>query len=68
MKIDNCEFPDDLLYDMENFVWVEMKESREITTGISTLFSAISGKLSAINIIDVGSQVQSGKTPCYYRK
>jgi glycine cleavage system H protein len=61
MKIDNCEFPDDLLYDMENFVWADMKESKEITIGISTLLSAISGKLSAINIIGLGSQVQRGK-------
>lgn len=61
MRIDNCEFPDDLLYDMENFVWADMKESREITIGISTLLSAISGKLSAITLMGIGSQIQRGK-------
>jgi glycine cleavage system H protein len=61
MKIDNCEFPDELLYDMENFVWADMKESIGITIGITTLLSAISGKLSAINLMGVGSQVQRGK-------
>jgi glycine cleavage system H protein len=61
MKIDNCEFPDGLLYDMENFVWADMKATRGITIGISTLLSSISGRLSAINLMGVGSQLQKGK-------
>jgi glycine cleavage system H protein len=61
MKIDNCEFPEDLLYDMENFVWADLKATSTITIGISTLLSAISGRLSAITLKDVGTQIQKGK-------
>ncbi len=58
MKIDNCEFPEDLLYDMENFVWADLKATSRITIGISTLLSAISGRLSAITLKDVGTHIQ----------
>ena len=61
MKIDNCEFPEDLLYDMENFVWADLKATSRITIGISTLLSAISGRLSAITLKDVGTHIQKGK-------
>jgi glycine cleavage system H protein len=62
MNIDNCVFPDGLLYDIENFVWVNMKTTKVVTIGISTLLTSISGRLTAIKLKDVGVQIEKGKS------
>src|SRR5215204_2758439 len=48
MKIDNCLFPEDLLYDVENFVWADVKVKNAVTIGITALLSSVSGRISAI--------------------
>lgn len=61
MKIDNCLFPEDLLYDVENFVWVDVKAKNVVTIGITALLSSVSGRISAIKIKDIGTQIENGK-------
>ena len=61
MKIDNCIFPEDLLYDIENFVWVDVKATKVVTIGITTLLSSISGRLSTIKLKEVGTEIEKGK-------
>src|SRR5919107_533747 len=61
MKIENCIFADDLLYDIENFVWADVKDKKAVTIGISTLLASISGRLSAIKLKDVGTVIENGK-------
>ena len=56
MRVDFCEFPDDLLYDFENNVWVR-KENRHVVLGITSIHSALAGKLTKVNIKPVGSVV-----------
>jgi glycine cleavage system H lipoate-binding protein/TusA-related sulfurtransferase len=59
MKIDNCSFPEDLLYDTENFVWVGNKE-KTVTIGITTIMTSIAGKLSRIKLKPVGTKLEKG--------
>ena len=59
MKIDNCSFPEDLLYDTENFVWMGNKE-KTITIGITTIMTSIAGKLSRIKLKPVGTKLEKG--------
>ena len=61
MKIDNCIFPEGLLYDIENFVWVDVKATKVVTIGITTLLSSISGRLSTIKLKEVGTEIEKGK-------
>jgi glycine cleavage system H protein len=61
MKIDNCLFPEDLLYDVENFVWANVKAKNAVTIGITALLSSVSGRISTIKIKDIGTQVENGK-------
>ncbi len=61
MKIENCIFPDDLLYDTENFTWVDVTTTKVAKIGISMLLCSISGKLTAIKIKDVGTEIERGK-------
>jgi glycine cleavage system H lipoate-binding protein/TusA-related sulfurtransferase len=59
MKIDNCSFPEDLLYDTENFVWISNKE-KTVTIGITTIMTSIAGKLSRIKLKPVGTKLEKG--------
>ena len=61
MKIDNCSFPEDLLYDTENFVWIRNKE-KTVTIGITVIIAAIAGKLSSIKLKPVGAKLEKGKS------
>ena len=56
MQVDFCEFPDDLLYDFENNVWVR-KKNGHLVLGMTSIHSALAGKLTKINIKPVGSVV-----------
>jgi glycine cleavage system H protein len=62
MKIDNCSFPEDLLYDTENFVWTGNQE-KTVTIGITTIMASIAGKLSRIKLKPVGTKLEKG-TSC----
>jgi glycine cleavage system H lipoate-binding protein/TusA-related sulfurtransferase len=59
MKIDNCSFPEDLLYDTENFVWMGNKE-KTVTIGITAIMTSIAGKLSRIKLKPVGTKLEKG--------
>jgi glycine cleavage system H protein len=62
MKIDNCSFPEDLLYDTENFVWISNKEKKSVTIGITVIMASIAGKLSSIKLKPVGTKLEKGKS------
>lgn len=69
MKICSCEFPDDLLYDLENFVWVKSdaqmqkgKNSNVITLGISSILSSMAGKFEKVKLKDVGTDIKKDKS------
>jgi glycine cleavage system H protein len=63
MKINNCLFPENLLYDTENFVWVSNKDEKEtVTIGITTIMASVAGKLFSIKLKPIGTKVEKGKT------
>jgi glycine cleavage system H protein len=62
MKIDYCVFPEGLLYDVENFVWVNVNLDKVVTIGITPILASIAGKLSAIKLKERGSQIEKGKS------
>jgi glycine cleavage system H protein len=61
MKIDNCSFPEDLLYNTENFVWISNKE-KAVTIGITPIMASIAGKLSSIKLKPVGTKLEKDKS------
>jgi glycine cleavage system H protein len=62
MKIDNCSFPEDLLYDIENFVWIRNKGEKTVTIGIMAIMASIAGKLSNVKLKQVGTKLEKGKS------
>jgi glycine cleavage system H protein len=62
MKIDNCNFPDNLLYDPDNFVWIDISNENSIKIGIIPILSSISGKLQSIKLKKEGTYIEKGKS------
>jgi glycine cleavage system H protein len=63
MRIDNCSFPENLLYDTENLVWISNNVEKEtVTLGITTIMASIAGKLFSIKLKPVGTKVEKGKS------
>lgn len=46
MRIEECEFSDDVLYDSEGFVWAR-DESGIVVVGITSILAAVAGKLTS---------------------
>ena len=61
MEIEHCIFPDDLRYDLDNLVWARKDANNVLIIGITSILSAIAGKISAVKIKDVNTTVTRGK-------
>jgi glycine cleavage system H protein len=59
LDIEHCEFPDDLLYHLEDNTWIN-EDQGIVTVGITSLLSAIAGKLTAARIKPIGTKVNRG--------
>ena len=61
MQIDFCEFPDDLLYDLEANVWIKVNQKGGVTLGITSVHAALAGRLNQVKLKAVGESVAKGK-------
>jgi len=62
MKIENCEFPDSLLYEDEGFVWARPEPSGEFTVGATSIQVALAGRLTKIAPKPLGAEYGRGKS------
>jgi glycine cleavage system H protein len=60
LEIDHCIFPDDLLYDVENNTWMKVEEDGTVTVGVTSVLSAIAGRLVRTNLKQVGDSISKG--------
>jgi len=60
MKIDHCEFPDELLYDVEQGTWADLKGGI-VRVGITSLLSWSFGVFSAITFRNAGTVLVRGQ-------
>jgi glycine cleavage system H protein len=58
MKIDECNFPEDLFYDVANGTWAKL-DGKTLKVGITSLLSW-SGPFQSVTFKPVGIEVQSG--------
>ena len=61
MEIEHCLFPNDLLYDLDNLVWARKNDGNTLVIGITSILSAIAGKISVIKLKEVNTTVMRGK-------
>lgn len=64
MEIDHCIFPDQLLYDVDNFVWANNNDNGKgsMTLGITSILTFIAGKICTIKIKNPGTEIKRGKS------
>ncbi|VFJ12980.1 hypothetical protein [Candidatus Nitrosocosmicus franklandus] len=68
--VDNCRFPSDCLYDLENLVWVKLvKESnlgsdglKEVLIGITPVYTYMAGRINKLKVKPIGSLIQRNKS------
>jgi glycine cleavage system H protein len=63
MEIDHCVFPEQLLYDVDNFVWVDNSNGNEsVVVGITSVLTSLAGKICTINMKNPGTEITKGKS------
>src|SRR5467141_1252127 len=60
MKIDGCEFPDDLLYDSDGLVWARPLTSGDIEVGITSIYAAVAGRIAKVSGKSAGIEYAKG--------
>ena len=62
MEIDHCDFPEDLLYDLENNTWLRVEENGEVTVGVTSVLPAIAGKLTLARLKSAEIAIHRGQS------
>jgi glycine cleavage system H protein len=60
--VKGCNLPDDLLYDVENQIWFKELGDGTVRLGMTTVATAMAGKLVAFTPKGVGKDVKAGKS------
>jgi glycine cleavage system H protein len=61
MRIEYCEFPEDVLYDLENNVWIRLQGEKRVQLGITSVHAALAGKLKQVKFKPVGTFLERGQ-------
>src|SRR5438094_10499129 len=62
MKIEHCEFPDDLLYEAEGLIWARPLESGDLIVGITSILGALAGPVMKVAAKPLGVPYARGAT------
>ena len=57
-----CHLPDDLLYDVDNHIWLKEVGDGTVKLGMTAVATALAGQLVAFTPKKVGREVQAGKS------
>ena len=60
--VKGCNLPDDLLYDVENQIWFKEIGDGTVRLGMTSVATAMAGKLVAFTPKGVGKDVKAGKS------
>jgi glycine cleavage system H protein len=61
-NVKGCNLPDELLYDVENHIWFKELGDGTVKVGMTTVATAMAGKLVAFTPKSVGKEVKAGKS------
>lgn len=64
MRIGHCDFPEGILYDLDNFVWIKYNDNdRSIATlGLTPILISLAGKLTKIKLKEIGTIIEKNKS------
>ncbi len=61
-SVRGCNLPDDLLYDVENHIWITEEGDGNIKIGMTAVATALAGELVAFTPKKVGKAIKPGKS------
>jgi glycine cleavage system H lipoate-binding protein/TusA-related sulfurtransferase len=62
LRIEHCEFPDGLLYDLENNVWVEPTSDTRGRLGITSVHAALAGRINSVKFKPTGTSLEKNQS------
>lgn len=64
MQICHCEFPEGILYDLDNFVWLKRSGDDQyvVTLGVTPILISLAGKLTKIKLKEIGTIIEKSKS------
>ena len=64
MRISHCEFPEGILYDLDNLVWIKRNEDDHyvVTLGVTPILISLAGKLTKIKLKEIGTIIEKSKS------
>ncbi len=62
MRIENCEFADDVLYESEGLAWVRREPSGDVVLGITSIYAAVAGRLTKVQARPTGVEYEGHKS------
>lgn len=61
-SVRGCNLPDDLLYDVDNHIWITEEGDGNIKIGMTAVATALAGELVAFTPKKVGKAIKPGKS------
>lgn len=64
MQISRCNFPEGILYDLDNFVWLKNdgNDRSIVTLGITPILISLAGKFTKIKLKQIGTNIEKNKS------
>jgi len=64
MQISHCEFPEGILYDLENLVWIKRSDDDHyvVTLGVTPILISLAGTLTKIKLKEIGTIIEKSKS------
>lgn len=64
MRISHCDFPEGILYDLDNLVWIKRSDDDNyvVTLGVTPILISLAGKLTKIKLKEIGTVVEKSKS------
>ena len=64
MRINHCDFPEGILYDLDNFVWIKRDGTDRsiVMLGVTPILISLAGKLTKIKLKEIGTIIEKNKS------
>jgi glycine cleavage system H lipoate-binding protein/TusA-related sulfurtransferase len=62
LQIDYCDFPEDVLYDLENNVWVRLNSAVVVRLGVTSVHAALVGRLDRVKFKPIGTHLAKAQS------
>ena len=64
MRISHCDFPEGIMYDLDNLVWIKRNDDDHyvVTLGVTPILISLAGKLTKIKLKEIGTIIEKSKS------